>query len=132
MILTFFKTLIAVAIPMLILDGLWLGYIAKSFYAKHLGHLLAPNPVWTAAVIFYVLYAVGVTYFVVTPALAGSIPWYGVVLRGMFFGFIAYGTYDLTNHATMMNWPMIVTVVDMIWGAVITGTTGFIAWLILK
>ena len=132
MIIPFLKTLLAVAVPMLILDGLWLGVIAKPFYAKYLGHVLAPNPVWAAAIVFYVLYAVGVAYFIVTPALAGSLAWYQVLLRGMFFGIIAYGTYDLTNHATMMNWPIIVTVVDMIWGAIITGVTGLVTWLILK
>jgi uncharacterized membrane protein len=130
--ITFFKTFFAVFIPMLILDGIWLGFIAKSFYAKHLGSLMTPNPVWIAAVLFYILYAVGITYFVVTPALAGSMAWYAVILRGALFGLIAYATYDLTNHATMLNWPTIITVVDMIWGATITGLTGLIAWFILK
>ena len=126
------KTFFAVLVPMLVLDGVWLAVIAKSFYARHLGALMSQNPVWAAAVLFYLLYAVGVVYFVVAPAVAGSLTWYAVILRGALFGLVAYATYDLTNHATIVNWPTIITVVDMAWGATITGVTSLIAWAILK
>lgn len=129
---SYIKTFIAVAIPMLILDALWLGFIAKSFYAKHLGSLMTPNPVWIAAILFYLLYAIGITYFIVGPAVAGSLAWYVVLLRGAFFGLVAYATYDLTNHATIANWSTLVTVVDIMWGATITGITSLTAWMILK
>ncbi len=130
--ITFIKTYFAVLIPMLVLDGLWLAVIAKSFYAKHLGALMTPNPVWLAAILFYLLYAAGIAYFIVGPAVAGSLTWYTVLLRGALFGLVAYATYDLTNHATMINWPTIITVVDMIWGATITGVTALVAWAVLK
>lgn len=126
------KTFIAVLVPMLILDGIWLAVIAKSFYAKHLGAIMTQNPVWIAAILFYLLYAVGVTYFIVAPAVAGSLSWYVVLLRGALLGLVAYATYDLTNHATVVNWPTIITIVDMVWGATITGVTSLIAWAILK
>jgi len=93
---------------------------------------MAPKPVWIAAVLFYILYAIGVSYFIVAPAVAGSLTWYAVLLRAAFFGLIAYGTYDLTNQATVINWSMAVTVVDMLWGAGMTGVASLIAFLILK
>jgi len=130
--ITSLKTFVAVLVPMLILDGLWLAVIAKSFYAKHLGAIMTPNPVWVAAILFYLLYAVGITYFIVAPAVAGSLSWYVVLLRGALFGLVAYATYDLTNHATVVNWPTIITVVDMAWGATITGVTSLVAWAILR
>lgn len=122
----------ATIIPMLALDGLWLMVVAKPFYAKHLGFLMTDKPVWAAAVIFYVLYAIGVGFFVLAPALAGTLPWWHVALRAAWFGLIAYGTYDLTNHATIANWPMIVTVVDMAWGAFVTAAAATVAYVIIK
>ncbi len=117
---------------MLALDGLWLMVVAKPFYAKHLGFLMTDKPVWAAAVIFYVLYAIGVGFFVLAPALLGTLPWWQVALRAAWFGLIAYGTYDLTNHATIANWPMIVTVVDMAWGAFVTAAAATVAYVIIK
>jgi uncharacterized membrane protein len=126
------KTFLAVIVPMGILDGIWLAVIAKPFYAKHLGFIMTKNPVWSAAILFYILYAIGVAYFVVAPAVAGSIPWWHVILRGALFGLVAYATYDLTNQATVANWPVIVTVIDLAWGAVITAVTSLVAYLVLK
>ncbi len=126
------KTFFAVIVPMGILDAIWLMAIAKPFYAKHLGFIMTKNPVWSAVVLFYILYAIGVAYFVVAPAVAGSIPWWNTLLRGALFGLVAYAAYDLTNQATLANWPAIVTIIDLIWGAVITAITSLIAYLILK
>lgn len=111
----------------LLIDGVWLGVVARTFYKKHLGYLLAPNPNWTAALLFYLLFVAGVVFFVTVPGLeAGS--WKTVLLRGAFFGLITYATYDLTNLATVRDWPLIVSVVDMVWGAVLSlavGAVGF-------
>ncbi len=111
----------------LLIDGIWLGVVARGFYKKHLGYLLAPDPNWTAALLFYLLFVAGVVFFVTVPGLeAGT--WKAVLLRGAFFGLIAYATYDLTNLATVRDWPVIVAVVDMLWGAVlsmIVGGVGF-------
>lgn len=127
-----FKLFFATIIPMFVLDGLWLMLIAKPFYAKHLGFLMTDKPVWAAAVIFYVLYAIGVGFFVLAPVLLGTLSWWQVALRAAWFGLIAYGTYDLTNHATIANWPMIVTVVDMAWGAFVTAAAATVAYVIIK
>lgn len=93
---------------------------------------MTKDPIWVAAGIFYILYAVGVTFFVLIPALSQAIPWWNVLLRGALFGLVAYATYDLTNQATITDWPVIITIVDLIWGACITGITSLVAYLILK
>ncbi|MEI8223768.1 MAG: DUF2177 family protein [bacterium] len=126
------KVFFAVAVPMLVLDAIWLTAMNKPFYAKYLASIMSAHPVWIAAGIFYVIYAIGVAVLIVSPALAGAIPWYEVALRGALFGLVAYATYDLTNHATVTNWPMIVTVVDMIWGTVLTSIASTVAYFILK
>lgn len=126
------KMIIAVAIPLAVMDAVWLSVMSKSFYAKHIGSLMATHPVWVAAVLFYVIYIIGVVFFVVSPALSAALPWYQVLIRGAFFGLIAYATYDLTNQATLAQWSTIVTVVDLAWGAFLTGVSSLIAYMILK
>lgn len=111
-------------VTFLIIDGIWLGLVARSFYVEHLGHLLRPKPDFGVAGMFYLLYVFGVMIFAVMPAVAQQ-SWLTAVLLGALFGFIAYGTYDLTNLATLEGWPVIVSVVDMIWGAVLTATVAF-------
>jgi uncharacterized membrane protein len=122
----------AVGVPMVILDAVWLGVISKPFYAKQLAGIMSSQVTWWPVVAFYVLYAIAVAFFVVAPALAGALPWWQVLLRGAFLGLVAYGTYDLTNQATIASWPAVVTAADMAWGAFITGATSTIAYLILK
>lgn len=126
-IIGFFATLI----PILILDAIWLTTMIKSFYLKHLGELFAAKPSLTPAIIFYILYCIGVMYFVVLPLLRSQASLGTVFLTGAFFGLIAYATYDLTNQATLKNWATIVTVVDLVWGAFLTGTAATSAvWII--
>ena len=103
----------------LIVDGFWLTVIAKNFYAKHLGYLMAPKPNWTAAGIFYLGYVIGVVIFAVSPALRESSFGKALVL-GTLFGAFCYATYDLTNLATIKNWPWFITVIDIVWGATVT------------
>jgi uncharacterized membrane protein len=107
----------------LILDAIWLGLIAQPFYQAQIGFLLAKNPNWLAAGVFYLLYVAGLVFFVVEPALrAGSAPG-RAALRGAFFGLVAYATYDLTNLATVDRWPLLLTAVDMTWGAALGALT---------
>lgn len=108
---------IAALIAILILDGVWLGVVAFDFYRTQLAAIMAPefNPVGAAA--FYLLYPIGVVMFAAAPA-AGD--WRAAAKRGAAFGFFAYGTYDLTNWATLTGWSLQVTVVDMAWGSVIS------------
>ena len=103
-----------------LIDMLWLGFIANRFYQDQIGHLLGPVN-WTAAIVFYLIYIVGILIFAVVPALeVGS--WQRALVLGALFGFFAYATYDFTNLATLKDWPLVVVVVDVIWGAVLTGS----------
>jgi uncharacterized membrane protein len=107
----------------------WLGLIAKNFYAKHIGFLMTPNVNWMAAIIFYLLFIVGTVVFVITPALEQK-SWMHALLYGALFGLITYATYDLTNLATIKDWPLIVTIVDLIWGTVLSASVSLITYLI--
>lgn len=103
------------------IDAIWLGLVAKQFYGKYLGHLLSPTPNFVAAGIFYLLFIVGILVFAVIPGLKQqSIS--QAILLGALFGLITYATYDLTNLATLKNWPVLVTAVDLIWGTVLSAS----------
>lgn len=129
---TFLKSYGAALVPLVIIDGIWLTLMSKVFYQKYIGYLMAKHPVWIAIVVFYLLYAAGIAFFVVMPGLAQQLPWYGVLLRGALLGLLAYAAYDLTNQATVTDWPWVVTVVDMAWGSVVTAAASVIAYLIVR
>jgi uncharacterized membrane protein len=97
------------------IDMIWLGIIAPSFYRKHIGFLLSSQPNWTPAIIFYLIFVGGLLVFVIRPGIRyRSLK--KIVILGVVYGIVTYGTYDLTNLATIENWPILVTVVDMVWG----------------
>jgi uncharacterized membrane protein len=112
----------------LAIDMIWLGLVARPFYQKYLGFLMAPKPNWLAAIIFYLLFIAGILLFVVVPGLKMD-SFKITLLYGMFFGLITYATYDLTNLATISNWPLLVTVVDIIWGMVLSMSVSAISFL---
>jgi uncharacterized membrane protein len=125
-----FIKLYGIALPVFFaIDMVWLGLVAKNFYAKHIGFLMTPNVNWVAAIIFYLLFIVGAVMFVITPALAQK-SWVHALLFGALFGLITYATYDLTNLATLKNWPLIVTVVDLLWGMTLSASVSTITYLI--
>lgn len=110
------------------IDMLWLGLIARPFYQAHLGYILAPETNWLAAAVFYLLFLAGVLVFVVVPGLqAGSLR--AVLLRGAFFGLITYATYDLTNLATLKDWPLLLSLVDMTWGTFLSAAVSLASYL---
>lgn len=109
------------ALSMLVLDGLWLSIAAKRLYRPQLGDLLTEGYRIAPAVIFYFLYVSGVVLLAVAPGLAAE-RWTSALWRGLVLGLVAYGTYDLTNHATLRHWSNAVTIVDMGWGTFLTGT----------
>lgn len=115
--------LISLAIFVLV-DMVWLGLVARGFYRAQLGEMLSPKVNWAAAVLFYLLFIAGLQVFVVVPALQTGVA-LTALWRGALFGLIAYATYDLTNLATLRGWPLLVTVVDLAWGAVLGGTVSF-------
>ena len=125
-----FLKLFSIALPVFFaIDMLWLGLIAKDFYAKQIGGLMKPNINWTAAIIFYLIFIAGLVVFVIMPAVVKN-SWTHAVLMGALFGFVCYATYDLTNLAVAKDWPIFVTIIDLIWGAVLAASVSVITYLI--
>ncbi len=125
------KQFLVAFVTFLLVDGLWLTVVAKNFYAKHLGYLMAPKPNLTAALIFYLIYIFTLVVLILAPALQkGSLS--TAIWTGALFGFCAYATYDLTNLATIKDWPLLITIVDLIWGTVLTATVSGISYWVLS
>lgn len=114
-----------------IVDGIWLGLVARNFYSKHLGYIMADPINWTAAVFFYLLYILGILYFVVYPALEHQ-NLTKLLISAAFFGFITYATYDLTNFATIRDWPLIVVIVDIAWGTLLGLLVGTSSYYLIR
>jgi len=126
-----FIKLFLIALPVFfVIDMVWLVLVAKKFYQQQIGFLMKPDINWFAAIIFYLLFIAGLVVFVISPAVEKH-SWVHALIFGALFGLITYATYDLTNLATLKDWPLLVTVVDLIWGTVlaasISGITYFIA-----
>jgi uncharacterized membrane protein len=111
------------------IDMAWLVLIAKNFYSNQIGFLLKPDVNWTAAIIFYLLFIAGLVTFVISPAVLKH-SWVHALLFGALFGLIAYATYDLTNLATMKDWPILITIVDLAWGMVLSGSVSVLTYVI--
>jgi uncharacterized membrane protein len=117
------KTLAVLAATLIVFAGvdfLWLSRMAGAFYRPAMGGLALDGVRTGPAVIFYLLYALGVAFFAVQPGLAAQ-SWQSAALHGLAFGLVAYGVYDLTNQATLKHWPLALTLVDMAWGSFLTG-----------
>lgn len=117
----------AIFLAIAVLDAVWLGLIATGWYQQALGHLMAARPRWGAAVVFYLVYAAGILVFVVMPHKDAP-AWETVLAYGAFFGLVAYATYDLSNLATLKEWPVWITILDMAWGSVISATAALAGW----
>lgn len=124
MILFSFFTIL---ISMVVIDGLWLGIMLNRFYAPNMGNLLSDSMAILPAVIFYFLYAIALNVFVVLPALRNNTGYLELFMLGLLFGMVTYGTYDLTNQATLKNWPWVLTVVDIAWGSCLAGVVSLIS-----
>jgi uncharacterized membrane protein len=111
------------------IDIIWLGFIAKDFYRENIGQLLTENVNWTAAIVFYLLFIAGLVVFVISPAIEKT-SWIYALIYGAFFGLITYATYDLTNLATLKDWSLKVTIVDLIWGMVLSASVSTISYFI--
>ena len=112
------------------IDMVWLGLVAKGFYRRHLGFLMTPQVKWAAAILFYLLFIAGLLVFAVRPGLLlynSPLAAFGL---GALLGLICYATYDLTNLATIKDWPLLVTVIDLIWGTVLGGSVALVSALL--
>ncbi len=125
-----FIKLYAIALPVFFaIDMVWLGIVAKDFYRGQIGTLMKSDVNWTAGIIFYLIFIVGLVVFVITPAVErGS--WTHALLFGALFGFVCYATYDLTNLAVAKDWPLLVTIVDLAWGAVLAASVSTATYFI--
>ena len=123
----YLKLYLCTLVGFLAIDAVWLTVVARGFYRRQLNFLLSDQPNWWAAIIFYLLFVVGLLVFAIVPGLqAGSLR--KVLLLGAFFGLVTYATYDLTNLATVKNWPWLVTLVDMAWGTVLAAAVSGIGY----
>lgn len=112
-----------------VIDLIWLGVVARGFYRDNLAHLLSATVNWPAAIVFYLLFIAGILYFAVLPALAEGSLWRAVI-NGALFGFFTYMTYDLTNLATLPDWPIKVVIVDILWGTMLCASVAASAFMI--
>lgn len=113
------------------IDLIWLGFIAKNLYSKYLGYIMTDKVNWGAAILFYVLFIIGLLFFVITPALDQN-SWTYALGAGALYGLLTYATYDLTNLATLKDWPITITVIDMVWGTILATMTSIISFSIIQ
>lgn len=129
--LTFLKLYGVSFIIFFAIDLLWLGIIAKKLYQNQIGHLLKTDVNWVAAIIFYLLFIGGLVIFVLLPAVEkGSI--FQALYMGALFGLLTYATYDLTNLATLKDWPLQITLIDLAWGTFLGASTSTISYFIFN
>ncbi|OUV03817.1 MAG: hypothetical protein CBC42_01495 [Betaproteobacteria bacterium TMED82] len=114
-----------------LMDAFWLGLIATDFYYDHLDGLLRKEPNWAAALIFYTGYIAGLVYFAIRPSLTSG-NFKSVLRDGALLGLLSYATYDMTNLATLINWPITITIIDIIWGIFITSISSVVGYLCAK
>ncbi len=125
-----FIKLYAIAFPVfLAIDMVWLGLVAKNFYRSQIGTLMKPDVNWAAAIIFYLIFIVGLVIFVISPAMEKD-SWMNAMIFGALFGLVCYATYDLTNLAVAKDWPLLVTIVDLAWGAVLAASVSVVTYFI--
>ncbi len=125
-----FIKLYAVALPVFfVIDMVWLGLVAKNFYRAQIGALMKPEVNWVAAIIFYLIFIAGLVVFVIAPAVEKD-SWAHALVIGALFGLVCYATYDLTNLAVAKDWPFLVTIVDLAWGAVLAATVSTTTYFI--
>lgn len=118
-------------ISFLALDAVWLSLMVPRLYKPAMGELIADPFQPLPAVVFYLIYAAGLAYFAIQPALVsgkGST----ALIAGALLGLVAYATYDLTNQATIRAWPVMITAVDLVWGTVASGLAALIGYLVLS
>ncbi len=112
-----------------LVDLIWLGFVAKDFYRSSIGHLMGDGFNMPAVVAFYLIYTAGLFIFAVNPALdSGGVQ--KAAMLGAAFGFFAYATYDLTNMATLKDWPLGITLADMAWGSLLSGAVAAVGYTV--
>lgn len=124
------KYLIALVVFFAI-DILWLGFLARDLYRDNIGHLMAEKTNWPAAIIFYMAFIVGLMFFAISPALEKN-SWTYALMFGALFGFATYATYDMTNLATLKDWPLKIAIIDIIWGTSLNALTSVVSFFMIR
>jgi uncharacterized membrane protein len=125
-----FLKLYGIAVPtFLVIDLVWLGIVARSFYQTELGHLMRTQVNWVAAIVFYFLFVAGIVVFAVAPAIERQSVTHAIVL-GALLGLVTYAAYDLTNLATLEGFPLKVALVDLVWGTVLCATVSAVTFVV--
>lgn len=129
--MTYVIAYIATAIVFFAIDYVWLSRVAFNFYRAEIGHVLLDKPNFAAAGAFYLFYVGGIVYFAVSPALASE-NWTQALVAGAILGLVAYGTYDMTNLATVKDWSVKVTIIDIAWGATLTSVSALAGYFAVR
>ena len=124
------KSFIVTFIVFILIDLTWLGFVAKNLYASYVGPMMRAQPNMVAAVIFYVLYVIGILAFVIYPHRGESL--WTIALWGALFGLIAYATFDLTALAVLKGWSVPLTFIDLAWGTILTASVAAASSYILS
>ena len=125
------KTYVIALIVFFLIDLFWLVAVARKLYQQELGYIMSEKPNWIVAALFYLIFIAGLVFFVINPAMEKN-SWVFALLVGMLFGFITYSTYDLTNLATLKDWPLKITIIDLIWGSSLGGLVSTVTFFIAK
>jgi len=113
------------------IDSIWLTQVSPSTYKHYIGYLLSDNPNLLAALIFYLLFVLGMVVLVILPALQKK-SLQQAATHGALLGLVSYATYDLTNLAVVAGWPIAITVIDLAWGTSLSLATATISYSIAK
>lgn len=126
------KLYIFTLLTLLSIDGIWLIIMGKRFYSTYIGHLMTQELQWWAALVFYLWYALALIIFVISPAITAHHSFKNIALHGFLLGVTAYSAYNLTNQTTLRNWPIIVTVIDTLWGGTVSALTCTVVYYITR
>ena len=129
MIIKYLVTYVVTMVVLLAMDSVWLSTMANLLYRPILGDILLPKFSPVPALVFYLLYIIGIMIFAITPAMRDG-QWTTALLYGALFGFFSYGVYDFTNFATLRNWNLTITLADLCWGTVLTGVSAALGYLL--
>ena len=113
------------------IDIFWLGFVAKNVYGKYLGHLMADKTNWVAAIIFYTVFIGGLLFFAINPSVEKNSIMYAFLAGGL-YGFITYFTYDMTNLATLKDWPVFISAIDIAWGTILNSLTAGVTFYVIS
>jgi uncharacterized membrane protein len=131
MTLQFIKLYGITLIVFFLIDITWLAVVAPRLYQSQIGHLMSSTVNVPAAAIFYLLFIIGMVYFAIQPSIIANSPWQALLV-GAFFGLITYATYDLTNLATLKDWPILITIIDMTWGTTLSALTSIVVFFVAR